>query len=86
MLKKIHELEENQFLVACLCGLQVSADDLKVMQGLPANFVNAGPSLLPGGFAPGDMVFALRDIVVQTEGSGTAVAVGSGDVGIFDRI
>lgn len=56
------------------------------MQGLPANFVNAGPSLLPGGFAPGDMVFALRDIVVQTEGSGTAVAVGSGDVGSFDRI
>ena len=62
--------------------LSVSADDLKVMQGLPANFVNAGPSLLPGGFAPGDMVFALRDIVVQTEGSGTAVAVGSGDVGM----
>ena len=35
------------------------------MQGLPANYVNAGASLLHGGFVPGDMVFALKDIVVQ---------------------
>ena len=56
------------------------------MQGLPANYVNAGASLLHGGFAPGDMVFALRDIVVQTETeSGTSAAVGCGDVGRLGR-
>lgn len=64
--------------------LSVSPSDLKPMQGLPANYVNAGASLLHGGFVPGDMVFALKDIVVQTTEteSGTSVAVGCGDVGM----
>jgi len=63
--------------------LSVCPSDLKPMQGLPANYVNAGACLLHGGFVPGDMVFALKDIVVQTETeSGTSVAVGCGDVGM----
>ncbi|CAJ1331109.1 unnamed protein product [Effrenium voratum] len=58
----------------------VFPSDLQPMQGLPADFANFC-GLLPGGFAPGDAVFSLADIVVQAP-EGKSVAVGYGDVGM----
>ncbi|CAK9048615.1 unnamed protein product [Durusdinium trenchii] len=60
----------------------VSPKDVVEMKGLPANFANCGSFVLPGGFAPGDMVFSQGDIIVQAPEGGKTVAVGYGDVGM----